>query len=184
LFIKKKDGTLRLCIDYRQLNKVTVKNKYPLQIDDLFDQLKGAKVFSKIDLRFGYHQLRTKEQDIQKIAFRTRYGHYEFLMMPFGLTNAPAVFIDLLNRVFRPYLDKYVVVFIDDILVNSNSYLEHEQHLRVVLQTLMENRLYTKLDKYEFWLKEVVFLGHVIFAKGIFMDPKKVEAMLKWERPM
>jgi len=184
LFIKKKDGTLRLCIDYRQLNKVTVKNKYPLQIDDLFDQLKGAKVFSKIDLRFGYHQLRIKEQDIQKIAFRTRYGHYEFLMMPFGLTNAPAVFIDLLNRVFRPYLDKYVVVFIDDILVNSNSYLEHEQHLRVVLQTLMENRLYTKLDKYEFWLKEVVFLGHVIFAKGIFMDPKKVEAMLKWERPM
>jgi len=103
--------------------------------------------------------------------------------MPFGLTNAPAVFIDLLNQVFRPYLDKYVVVFIDDILVNSNFYLKHEQHLRVVLQTLMENRLYAKLDKYEFWLKEVVFLGHVIFAKGIFMDPKKVEAMLKWERP-
>jgi len=184
LFVKKKDGTLRLCIDYRQLNKVIVKNKYPLpRIDDLFDQLKGARVFSKIDLRFGYHQLRIKEQDIQKIAFRTRYGHYEFLMMPFGLTNAPAVFIDLMNRVFRPYLDKYVVVFIDNILVNSNSYLEHEQHLRVVLQTLRENRLYAKLDKYEFWLKEVVFLGHVISAKGIFIDPKKVEAMLKWERP-
>ena len=184
MFVKNKDGTLRLCIDYRQLNKVIVKNKYPLpRIDDLFDQLKGARVFSKIDLRFGYHQLRIKEQDIQKIAFRTRYGHYEFLMMPFGLTNAPAVFIDLMNRVFRPYLDKYVVVFIDNILVNSNSYLEHEQHLRVVLQTLRENRLYAKLDKYEFWLKEVVFLGHVISAKGIFIDLKKVEAMLKWERP-
>ena len=136
MFVKKKDDTLRLCINYRQLNKVTVKNRYPLpRIDDLFDQLKGARVFSKIDLRSGYHQLRIKEQDIQKTAFRTRYGHYEFLVMPFGLTNAPAMFMDLMNRVFRPYLDQYVVVFIDDILVYSNSHLEHEQHLRVVLQT-------------------------------------------------
>jgi hypothetical protein len=143
LFVKKKDGTLRLCIDYRQLNKVTVKNRYPLpRIDDLFDQLKGARVFSKIDLRSGYHQLRIKEQDIQKTAFRTRYGHYEFLVMPFGLTNAPTMFMDLMNQVFRPYLDQYVVVFIDDILVYSNSHLEHEQHLRVVLQTLRENQLY------------------------------------------
>ena len=154
LFVKKKDGTLRLCIDYRQLNKVTVKNRYPLpRIDNLFDQLKGARVFSKIDLRSGYHQLRIKEQDIQKTAFRTRYGHYEFSVMPFGLTNAPAMFMDLMNRVFRPYLDQYVVVFIDDILVYSNSHLEHEQHLRVVLQTLRENQLYVKLDKCEFWLK-------------------------------
>jgi hypothetical protein len=184
LFVKKKDGTLRLCIDYRQLNKVTVKNRYPLpRIDDLFDQLKGARVFSKIDLRFGYHQLRIKEQDIQKTAFRTRYGHYEFSVMPFGLTNAPAMFMDLMNWVFWPYLDQYVVVFIDDILVYSNSHLEHEQHLRVVLQTLRENQLYAKLDKCEFWLKEVVFLGHVISAEGIFVDPIKVEAVLKWERP-
>jgi hypothetical protein len=143
LFVKKKDGTFCLCIDYRQLNKVIVKNMYPLpRIDDLFDQLKGARVFSKIDLRSGYHQLRIKEQDIQKTAFRTRYGHYEFLVMPFGLTNAPTMFMDLMNRVFRPYLDQYVVVFIDDILVYSNSHLEHEQHLRVVLQTLRENQLY------------------------------------------
>ena len=134
MFVKKKDGTLHLCIDYRQLNKVMMKNKYPLpQIDDLFDQLKGARVFSKIDLRSGYHQLRIKEQDIQKTAFRTRYGHYEFSVMPFGLTNAPAVFMDLMNRVFRLYLDQYMVLFIDYILVYSNSYLEHEQHQRVVL---------------------------------------------------
>jgi hypothetical protein len=134
LFVKQKDGAFRLCIDYRQLNKVTVKNRYPLpRIDDLFDQLKGTRVFSKIDLRSGYHQLRIREQDIQKTAFRTRYGHYEFSVMPFGLTNAPAMFMDLMNRVFRPYLDQYVVVFIDDILVYSNSHLEHKQHLRVVL---------------------------------------------------
>jgi hypothetical protein len=147
LFVKKKDGTLRLCIDYRQLNRATVKNKYPLpRIDDLFDQLKGAKVFSKIDLRSGYYQLRIKEQDVVKTAFRTRYGHYEFLVMSFGLTNAPAVFMDLMNRVFRPYLDKFVVVFIDDILVYSNSYLEHEQHLRQVLSTLREHQLYAKVS--------------------------------------
>ena len=129
--MKKKDGTLRLCIDSRQLNKVMVKNKYPLPwIDDLFDQLKGAKVFSKIDLRSGIYQMRIRGQDVPKIAFRTCYGHFKFLVLPFGLTNAPALFMDLMNRVFQPYLDKFVVVFIDDILVYSKSYEEHEQHLR------------------------------------------------------
>jgi len=184
LFVKKKDGTLRLSIDYRQLNKVTVKNKYLLpRIDDLFDQLKGARVFSKIDLRSGYYQLRIKELDVPKTAFRTRYGHYEFLVMPFGLTNAPTVFMDLMNRVFRPYLDSFVVIFIDDILVYSSSDQEHEQHLGLILQTLREHRLYAKLSKCEFWLKEVTFLGHVISVDGILVDSRKVEVVLKWERP-
>ena len=134
LFAKKKDKTLRLCIDYRQLNKVTIKNRYPLpRIDDLFDQLKGARVYFKIDLRTGYHQLRVRGADIPKIAFRTRYRHFEFTVMPFGLTNALAAFMDLMHRVFQPYLDQFVVVFVDDILIYSKSKEEHEDHLRVVL---------------------------------------------------
>ena len=147
LFVKKKDGTLRLCIDYRQLNKLTIKNKYLLpRIDDLFDQLKGASIFSKIDLRSGYHQLRIKDVDVHKTAFRTRYGHYEFLVMPFGLTNAPAAFMDLMNRVFRPYVDQFIVVFIDDILVYSKDRENHDTHLRVVLETLRKEQLYAKLS--------------------------------------
>ena len=153
LFVRKKDGSLRLCIDYRQLNKVTIRNKYPLpRIDDLFDQLQGAKVFSKIDLRSGYHQLRIKESDIPKTAFRSRYGHYEFLVMSFGLTNAPTAFMDLMNRVFRSILDHFVIVFIDDILVYSRSEAKHELHLSYVLQTLREHQLYAKFNKCEFWL--------------------------------
>ena len=137
LFVKKKDATLRLCVDYRQLNKMAVNNKYPLpRIDDLFDQLKGASVFSKIGLRSGYHQLRIKDVDVHKTGFRTRYGHYEFLVMPFGLTNAPVAFMDLMNHVFRPYVDQFVVVFIDDILVYSKDWEDHDTHLRVVLETL------------------------------------------------
>ena len=184
LFVKKKDGTLRMCIDYRELNKLTIKNKYPLpRIDDLFDQLQGSSVFSKIDLRSGYHQLRIRDEDIPKTAFRTRYGHYEFLVMSFGLTNAPAAFMDLMNRVFRDYLDKLVIVFIDDILVYSQSESQHEQHLRLVLQRLREHRLYAKFSKCEFWLPQVTFLGHIVSKDGILVDPSKIEAVRNWPRP-
>ncbi|GMJ04800.1 hypothetical protein HRI_004149200 [Hibiscus trionum] len=184
LFVKKKDGSLRLCIDYRKLNKITIKNKYPLpRIDDLFDQLQGATFFSKIDLRSGYYQLKVKRSDVAKTAIRTRYGHYEFLVMPFGLTNAPAAFMDLMNRVFRPYVDQFVVVFIDDILVYSRTEAEHAEHLRIVLQTLREHKLYAKLSKCEFWLSEVTFLGHVVSARGIQVDPSKIEAIVSWKQP-
>ncbi|PKA48706.1 RNA-directed DNA polymerase like [Apostasia shenzhenica] len=151
LFVKKKDGSLRMCIDYRELNRVTIKNKYPLpRINDLFDQLQGASIFSKIDLRSGYYQLKIKEADISKTAFRTRYEHYEYLVMSFGLTNAPAVFMDLMNRVFQPYLDQFVIVFIDDILIYSKNQEEHMTHLHLVLQKLREKKLYAKFSKCEF----------------------------------
>ena len=144
--MKKKDGSLRLCIDYRELNKVMVKNTYRVpRIDDLFDQLASALVFSKIDLRSGHHQLKIKKEDVPKIAFRTRYGNYEFLVFPFGLTNAPAFFIDLMNKIFRPFLDKFVVVFIDNILVSSKTREEHANHLQMVLKTLEEHKLYAKM---------------------------------------
>ncbi|XP_073046190.1 uncharacterized protein [Primulina eburnea] len=183
LFVKKKDGSMRMCIDYRELNKITIKNKYPLpRIYDLFDQLKVASVFSKLDLRSSYHQLKVKTEDISKTAFRTRYGHYEFTVMPFGLTNAPAVFMDLMNRVFKPFLDKFVVVFIDDILVYSSSEEDHKEHLRLILQKLREKELYTKFKKCEFWLESVAFLGHIISAAGVSVDPKKVEAISDWPR--
>ena len=184
LFVKKKDGSLRLCIDYRQLNRVTIRNQYPLpRIDELFDQLQGSRVYSKIDLRSGYHQLRVQESDVPKTAFRTRYRHYEFLVMPFGLTNAPAAFMDLMNRVFQPYLDRFVIVFIDDILLYSGSSEEHSEHLRIVLQTLRERQLYAKLSKCQFWLDRVAFLGHVISAKGVSVDPQKIEAVVNWKPP-
>ena len=150
-----------MSIDYRQINKVTIKNKYPLpRIEDIFDKLKGASVFSKIDLRSRYYQLRVKDVDVPKTAFRTRYGHYEFLVMPFGLTNAPAAFMDLMNRVFHLYLDQFVMIFIDDILVYSKDAQEHEQHLRIVLQILREKKLFAKLSKCDFWLKEVIPRPH------------------------
>ena len=183
LFAKMKDKTLRLCIDYRQLNRVTIKNRYPLpRIDDLFDQLKGARVYSKIDLRTGYHQLRVRDIDIPKTAFRTRYGHFEFTVMPFELTNAPAAFMDLMHRIFQPYLDQFVVVFIDDILIYSQSEWEHEYHLKIILQLLKDHQLYAKFSKCEFWLTEVRFLGHVVSASGVSVDLEKVEAMMSWER--
>ena len=184
LFLKKKHGTMQLCIDYRQLNKITIKNKYPLpRIDDLFDQLQGASIFSKIDLRSRYHPLKIKKTDIRKMAFRTRYGHYEFLVMPFGLTNAPVAFMDLMNKVFYPYLDQFVIVFIDDILVYSKYAEEHALHLRIVLKTLRDKQLYAKFFKCEFWLNEVVFLGHVVSGDGIFVDSRKIKAIVSWEQP-
>ncbi|WVZ59152.1 hypothetical protein U9M48_009344 [Paspalum notatum var. saurae] len=184
LFVTKKDGSMRMCIDYRSLNEVTIKNKYPLpRIDDLFDQLRGAKYFSKIDLRSGYHQLKIREEDIQKTAFVTRYGQYEFTVMPFGLTNAPAYFMNLMNKVFMDGLDKYVVVFIDDILIYSKDAVEHEQHLRVVLEKLRSHQLYAKYGKCEFWLEKVAFLGHIVTAKGVAVDPEKVRAVSEWQQP-
>ncbi|GJT58066.1 uncharacterized protein Tco_0993120 [Tanacetum coccineum] len=184
LFVKKKYGSMRMCIDYRELNKLTVKNKYPLpRIDDLFDQLQGACYFSKIDFRSGYHQVKVRESDIPKTAFQTRYGHYEFLVMPFGLTNEPAIFMVLMNRVCRPYLDKSVIVFIEDILVYSRSVDDHKRHLREVLETLRKEKLYAKFSKCEFWLREVQFLGHVVGKDGIKVDPAKIESIKKWESP-
>ncbi|CAA0821927.1 Uncharacterized mitochondrial protein AtMg00860, partial [Striga hermonthica] len=184
LFVKKKDGSMRMCIDYRELNALTVKNKYPLpRIEDLFDQLRGASIFSKIDLRSGYHQLKIRESDISKTAFRTRYGHYEFVVMPFGLSNAPDVFMDLMNRVFHPFLDQFVIVFIDDILVYSRAIDQHKEHLRNVLETLRREKLYAKFSKCEFWLDRVAFLGHIVTARGIEVDPSKIEAVSKWDTP-
>jgi hypothetical protein len=165
LIVEKKDRTQQMCVDYQSLNEVTVKNKYPLpRIEDLFDQMKGASVFSKIDLRSGYHQLKIRESDVPKTAFRTRYGLYEYTVMSFGLTNAPAYFMYLMNKVLMEYLDKFVVVFIDDILIFSRTKEEHEKHLRVVLEKLRSNQLYAKFSKCQFWLTKVAFLGHVISA--------------------
>ncbi|KAI3715043.1 hypothetical protein L6452_22009 [Arctium lappa] len=175
---------MRMCIDYRELNKVTVKNKYPLpRIDDLFDQLQGTGCFSKIDLRSGYHQVKVKEDDIPKTVFQTHYGHYEFLVMSFGLTNAPAMFMDLMNRVCRPFLDKSVIVFIDDILIYSKDESDHARHLRNVLEVLRKEKLYAKFSKCEFWLKEVQFVGHVVTKDGVKVDPAKIEVMMNWEPP-
>ena len=161
---------------------MTIKNRYPLpRIDDLMDQLVGAEVFSKIDLRSGYHQIRVKAEDVSKTAFRTRYGHYEYSVMPFVVSNAPGVFMEYMNRIFHPFLDRFVVVSIDYLLLYSKSEEEHAEHLRVVLRVLKEKQLCAKLSKCEFWLREVCFLGHVISKGGILVDLSKVDAVLQWE---
>ncbi|KAH0657865.1 hypothetical protein KY289_026613 [Solanum tuberosum] len=184
LYVRKKDDTLRMCIDYRQLNRVTIKNKYPLpRIDDLFDQLQGTKCFSKIDLRTGYHQVRVKEKDIPKTTFQTWYGHFEFLVMSFGLANAPTIFMDLMNRVFKPFLNVFVIVFIDDILVYSRSEEDYANHLRQVLQVLRDRQLYAKFSKCEFWLKSEAFLGHIVSDERIRVDSQKREVVKDWPRP-
>jgi hypothetical protein len=184
LFVEKKDGTQWMCVDYRSLNEVTIKNKYPLpSIEDLFDQMKGASVFSKIDLRSGYHQPKIQESDIPKTAFRTRYGLYEYTVMSFGLTNALAYFMYLMNKVFMEYLDRFVVVFIDDILIFSKTMEEHEGHLRLVLEKLRSSQLYVKFSKCEFWLTKVAFLGHVISTGGVSVDLGNVKDVLNWMPP-
>jgi hypothetical protein len=184
LFVKKKEDTLRLCIDYRQLNKMTIKNKYPLpRINDLFDQVGGAKVFSKLDLRSDYHQVRIKDEDIRKTMFQIRYGHYEFVVIPFRLTNTSTTFMCLMNNIFSQYLDKFVVVFIDDILVYSKTKEEHDEHLRIVLQMLRKHKLYAKFEKCDFYQKEIQYLGHVISAEGIVVDPKKIKAIMECSVP-
>jgi len=181
IFVKKKDGSLRLCIDYSDLNRAKIKNRYLIpRIDDLFNQMKGATIFSKIDLRLGYHQLRIKEEDISKTAFLTWFGHYEFVVVPFGLTNAPVVFISLMNGVFRKYLDQFVQVFLDDILVYSKNEKENEKNLRVVLTCLREIQLYGKLLKCSFFQKKAHYLGHIISREGILVDPEKAKATMDW----
>nr|GEZ61088.1 putative reverse transcriptase domain-containing protein [Tanacetum cinerariifolium] len=173
-----------MCIDYQELDKLTIKNKYPLpRIDDLFDQLQGSSVYSKIDLRSGYHQLCIREEDIPITTFRTRYGHYEFQVMPFGLTNAPVVFMDLMNHVCKPYLDKFMIVFIDDILIYSKNKEEHGEHLKTILKLLKDEKLYAKFLKCDFWLNYVQFLGHVIDSSVIHVDPAKIEAIKSWAAP-
>jgi hypothetical protein len=184
LFVKKKDESLRLCVDYRPLNAVTIKNKYSLpRIDVLFDQLVGAKVFSKIDLRSGYHQIKIRASDIPKTAFSTRYELYEYLVMSFGLTNAPTYFMYLMNSVFMLELDKFVVVFIDDILVYSRNEHEHTMHLHTIVQRLRDHHLYAKLSKCDFWLREIKFLGHTISQDAISVDPEMVQEVMDWKPP-
>jgi hypothetical protein len=184
LFVQKKDGSQRRCVDYRSLNDITVKNKYPLpHIEDLFDQMRGARVFSKIDLRLGYRQMKIRTYDIPKTAFSTRYGSYEFTVMSFGLTNAPSYFMNLMNKVSMEYLDRFIVVFIDDILIYSKSDSDHEEHLRLVLQKLWDIQLYAKYNKCEFWIDEVPFVGHIISNGGISVDPAKVKKIVAWSIP-
>jgi hypothetical protein len=176
LFLKKKDGTLILSIDFRKLTKITIKNKYPFaRIDE--------KIFSNIDLKSGYHQVRIKYEDISKIVFKTSYGHYEFTVVPFGLSNAPIVFMCLMNDVFREYLDKFVIVFLDDILVYSKSEEEHEKNLKMVLQVLREHQLYAKLSKCSFYHNQFHYLRHIIYVEGIPVDPGKIGAIKGWSAP-
>lgn len=184
LFVRKKDGSLRMCVDYRRLNAITVKNRAPLpRIEELFDQLSGATVFSKIDLAQGYHQMRVDEADIAKTAFRTRYGHFEFTVLPFGLSNAPSAFMQMMHNVFRPYLDKFVVVFVDDACCYSRNEVDHAIHLRLLFTALRQHKLHIKVSKCAFCMPEISWLGHVISRAGVHVDPEKTAAVQRWPVP-
>jgi hypothetical protein len=184
LFVSKKDDGWRLCVDYRALNKLTVKNTHPLpRIDEMFEQLHGAKLFTKLDLASGYHQVRMAPEDIEKTAFKTKYGLYEYVVMPFGLTNAPSTFQHLMNNVLHPYVDRFVMVYLDDILIYSNTPEKHAEHLRLVLSALRKAQLYCKMSKCSFFQTEVDYLGHLITDKGVTVDPRKLESILAWPTP-
>jgi hypothetical protein len=184
LFAPKKDGGLRMCLDYRALNKLTVKDKWPIpRVYELFDRLHGATHFSNIELRSGYYQIRVREGDVPKTCIRTRYGFFEFLVMPFGLTNVPSTFQALMNEVFRDYIDNFILVYLDDVLIFSRSEEEHKYHVEMVLQRLRDEKLFVKLSKCEFSKSSVSFLGHIVGANGLQMEEKKVEAVVKWPRP-